>query len=466
MIQFNEFDLVGIANAVRDKQISAYELTQEAIRRLKTLGAECNAVFEVDEESALHRANVLDKKQQNKEVLGLLHGVPLAHKDLIARLNHKMHVGSKILANNMATVNARVLDYLEEAGQINLGSLHMAEFALSPTGFNLHYGHGKNPWNPLYVCGGSSSGSGIAVASRMIFGSIGSDTGGSIRHPSAMCGITGLKPTNGLVSAEGVFPLSKSLDCVGPMTQSVRDAARLLTVMTGNIKNYELNLANPIRGMKIGIPKAYFYENLDASIEACLQETILTFKELDVEFVEVEVPQMQKVNQNMGIVLAYEAFQLHQDWLQQFPNDYADQVKARIEFGKDISLSTYANALNQRPMMQQAFQSSWFTHCDAVLVPTIQVETPSIEATTTGSTTEILSNLLRVTQTTKGINYLSFPSLNVPSGFTKAGLPIGMQLIGNILHEEKLLQFGHAFQRVTSWHQKKPTLAEGNKPSW
>lgn len=459
MLPFNEFDLVGIANAIRAKQFSAYELTQESIRRFKTIGAKFNAVFEVSEEEALLRASELDKKQQNKVALGLLHGVPLAHKDLIARANHQMHVGSKILSNNIATVSAKVNDYLENAGQVNVGSLHMAEFALSPTGFNQHYGHGKNPWNPLYVCGGSSSGSGIAVASRLVFGSIGSDTGGSIRHPSAMCGLTGLKPTNGLVSVEGVFPLSNSLDCVGPMTQSVRDAARLLTVITGNIKNYEAHLTNPIRGMKIGIPKVYFYENLDPAIEASLQDTISAFKDLNVEFVAVDVPEMSTVNQNMGIVLAYEAFQLHQAWLQQFPNDYADQVKARIEFGKDISPSTYANALSQRSIIQEAFQASWFAHCDAVLVPTIQVQTPAIEATTRGSTTEILTNLFRVTQTTKGINYLSFPALNLPSGFTKEGLPIGVQCIGNVFQEETLLQLGNAFQAITDYHQKMPKLA-------
>ena len=459
MIEFSEFDLVGIANAIREKKLSAYELTQESIRRLKTIGSRLNAVFELDEELALLRASLLDDKQKNNEPLGLLHGVPLAHKDLIGRFNRPMHAGSKILSNHLASINAVVIDHLEAAGQVNIGSLHMAEFALSPTGFNQHYGHGLNPWNPQYVSGGSSSGSGIAVASRLVYGSIGSDTGGSIRHPSAMCGVTGLKPTNGLVSSEGVFPLSRSLDCVGPMAQSVRDVARLLTVITGSVKNYEASLTQPVRNLRIGIPKSYFYENLDPAIEASVLNAISAFQDLNIEIVDVDVPDMLAVNQNMGIILAFEAFELHQDWLREFPNDYADQVKARIEFGKAISSTVYATAIKQRPMIQQAFQSSWFAKCDAVIVPTLQVETPLIEVTTTGTTAEILTNLLRITQTTKGINYLAFPALSLPSGFTHEGMPIGIQLIANVLAEDKLLQLGNAFQKLTNWHQKMPNMS-------
>ncbi len=459
MLNFNDLDLVGIAQAIREKQISAYELAKESIRRIHTIGLQFNAVFSINEEGALARAHLLDQKQEKNEPLGLLHGVPLGHKDLIAVANQRMHVGSTILENNVSAVNSLVNERLENAGQVNVASLHMAEFALSPTGFNQHYGHGKNPWNPLYVPGGSSSGSGIAVASRLLFGSIGSDTGGSIRHPSAMCGITGLKPTNGLVPAEGVFPLSTSLDCVGPMAQSVRDCARLLTVVTGQIINYESNLHLPVNGMKIGIPRNYFYENLDAAVESCLLEAMAVFKSLKIELVEVDVPNMQMINQNMGTVLAYEAFQLHQDWLNQFPLEYADQVRARIEFGKDLTSTVYEQAIQQRSILQETVQSHWFSHCDAVLVPTLQIETPSIEATTKGSTAEILSNLMRVTQNTKGINYLSLPALSMPVGFTKGGLPIGMQLIGNQFAEERLLQVGHAFQAVTNWHQQMPQIA-------
>jgi len=459
LLNFNEFDLVGIAQAIRAKQISAYELAQESIRRLQTLGRQFNAVFSIDEESALARATLLDQKQEKNEPLGLLHGVPLGHKDLIAVANRRMHVGSTVLENNISAVNSLVNERLENAGQVNVASLHMAEFALSPTGFNQHYGHGQNPWNPLYVSGGSSSGSGIAVALRLLFGSMGSDTGGSIRHPSAMCGVTGLKPTNGLVPADGVFPLSTSLDCVGPMAQSVRDCARLLTVVTGQVIDYESNLSLPVSGLKIGIPRSYFNENLDASIENCWTEAKATFKSLKIELVEVDVPNMQMINQSMGIVLAYEAFQLHKKWLQQFPMAYADQVRARIEFGKDLSLTVYEQAKEQRKIVQEAVQSLWFSHCDAILVPTLQIETPSIEATTKGSTAEILLNLMRVTQNTKSINYLSLPALSIPAGFTKGGLPIGMQLIGNLFAEEKLLQIGNAFQKVTKWHQQFPKIA-------
>jgi aspartyl-tRNA(Asn)/glutamyl-tRNA(Gln) amidotransferase subunit A len=244
------------------------------------------------------------------------------------------------------------------------------------------------------------------------------------------------------------------------MTQSARDAARLLTVITGQQKNYEANVANSVRGLKIGLPSTYFYDNLDPVIEAALHTLMTVFQELGVELVAVDVPDMSIVNQNMAIVLGYEAYQLHQVWLQEAPNDYADQVKARIEFGKDLSPVTYAGAISQRPSIQETFQASWFGACDAVLVPTIQVPTPTIAATTTGTTTEILANLMRVTHTTKGINYLGFPSLNLPMGFTSEGMPMGAQLIGNALQEATLLQLGHAVQGITDWHRKMPLLAK------
>ena len=221
-------DLTQIANAILAREISSTEITQWSIKRLGSMGKSLNAVFRIYEEKALERARELDLRLARGEVLGPLHGVPLAHKDLIGIKGHEMHAGSAIRGGLIADETAWVMQCMDRDGQVNLGSLHMAELALSPTGFNEHFGHPRNPWNLEHVCGGSSSGSGIAVAARLVFGSIGSDTGGSIRHPSAMCGVTGLKPTQGLVSVSGVFPLSKSLDCVGPIAQTARDCALLL----------------------------------------------------------------------------------------------------------------------------------------------------------------------------------------------------------------------------------------------
>lgn len=456
---FQNYDLVGIASAIERKEISALELTQASLDRLEKIGQPLNAAFTLDHQNALDRARSLDQQQARGAPLGLLHGIPLAHKDLIGVAHRKAHMGSSILVDYVPASHSIVNQCLENAGQVNVGSLHMAEFALSPTGFNQHHGHAMNPWNAEYAPGGSSSGSGIAVAARLVYGSVGSDTGGSIRHPASMCGITGLKPTNGLVSEPGVFPLSATLDCIGPMAQSVRDCARLLTVMTGSLKNYESALQSPIKGRVLGIPHQYFYDHLEPSVEAALINTIQTYLDLGVEIIEVDVPDMQLINQMMAKVLGYEALALHQKWLKEFPHGYADQVRARIEYGHQVSLTEYQAALSQQEALQEEFVRLCFAQCDALLLPTLQVEVPRIEQTIGEDTAEILSKLSRVTQVTKCMNYLEFPAMSLPCGFSANGLPVGFQLVGRKLQEEMLFAFGAGFQGATDWHQLMPISA-------
>lgn len=453
---FEDFDLVEVTNLISQKKVSSFELTQESIHRLKTVGRNLNAVFMIDEDIALTRAKTLDEFQMKNNKLDLLHGVPLAHKDLISVENRTSHLGSKFLSQRITKNHCDVNALLQNAGQVNVASLHMAEFALSPTGFNQHYGHGKNPWNSEYVSGGSSSGSGIAVAARLIFGSIGSDTGGSIRHPASMCGVTGLKPTNQLVSVNGVFPLSSSLDCVGPIAQSVQDCARLLTVITGQKINYELTLNNPIKGKKIAILKDYFYENLDPAVEIVMNSVVQTFQNLGVEFAEVKTPNMQRINENMGNLLAYESLEIHRDWLNQYPSEYANQVRARIERGHQVTLEVYRDALLNSSLFRKLFQLNCFKDFDALLLPTIQIQTPSIQSTVEGSIQDVLNKVSRLTQVTKSWNYLGFPALSLPGGFGSNGLPIGFQLIGDIFKEEGILNLGYRYQLETDWHKKNP----------
>jgi aspartyl-tRNA(Asn)/glutamyl-tRNA(Gln) amidotransferase subunit A len=471
------FDLVGMADAIARREVSAREATGWALQRLQTTGRRFNAVFRIDAEPALARAAELDERQSREgRTTGLLHGVPLAHKDLFGVAGRECHAGSLILRGHIAPRTAWALQQLDAAGQVNLGSLHMAEFALSPTGYNGHYGHGLNPWNPAYACGGSSSGSGIAVAARLVFGSLGSDTGGSIRHPAAMCGITGLKPTWRRVSSAGVLPLSTSLDCPGPMAQTARDCARLLTLIARPdaqdglctaqpAEDYEARLDGDLRGLRIGVPQTYYRDVLDPQVAAALEASLDVLRGRGATLVAVAVPDMALVNALAQLVMGVEAAAVHGRWLAQRPQDYADQVLRRIEPGLAYPAVRYVDALALRRRVTQDWVDHCLADCDLVHLPTLSMTTPTIAATTMAATAAgatagdlaaVLQALGRVTHATRGINYLGLPAISVPAGFSDDGLPLAFQLVARPYAEGVLLQAADAHQRDTDWHRRLP----------
>ena len=462
-------DLVGVADAIASRQLSAREATVWALQRLQTTGRQLNAVFRIDAEQALARAAALDEQQAcSGQTTGPLHGVPLAHKDLFGVAGQECRAGSLILRGHIAPRTAWALQQLDTAGQVNLGSLHMAEFALSPTGFNGHYGHGLNPWNAAYACGGSSSGSGIAVAARLVFGSLGTDTGGSIRHPAAMCGITGLKPTWRRVSVAGVWPLSASLDCPGPMAQSARDCARLLTLMAHpnaqdglctqrRAEDYEAGLDGDLRGMRIGVPQAYYRDDLDPEVAAALQGSLDVLTGRGATLVAVAVPDMALVNALAQLVMGVEAAALHGRWVVGRPQDYAEQVLRRIDPGFAYPAVRYAEALALRTRITQGWVDHCLARCDVVHLPTLPVTTPTLAATTEGDAAAVMQAIGRVTHATRGINYLGLPAISVPTGFSQAGLPLAFQLVARPFAESPLLKAADAFQRDTEWHRRPPT---------
>ncbi|MFZ4709650.1 MAG: amidase [Zwartia sp.] len=467
MSTFENLDLVGVAQGIKNKEFSSQEITAWSLNRLETIGRTFNAVFRIDHDQALARSKKLDTQQARGEPLAPLHGVPLAHKDLLEVAGLEMHVGSKILRGNVAKNNAWAINTLDAAGQVNLGALHMAEFAMSPTGFNAHYGHGLNPWNPAYACGGSSSGSGIAVAARLIFGSLGSDTGGSIRHPAAMCGVTGIKPTAGRVSFAGVFPLSHTLDCVGPLAQTARDCARILTHISAPNANdpwctpranedYEATLDGNIKGLRIGVPEAYYRENLDPEVAAALKTSLEVLKARGALLVNVQVPDMAKIHEMTAIVLTVEAATVHHRWMETRRDEYGSQVLARTAPGFTHSGITYREALDARQDLIQAYLDTCFANCDVVHIPTLMVQTPTIAATTTGSLDEILQAINGFSYAGRAINYLGFPSISVPAGLSSTNMPLAFQLVGRHFEEAKLLKVADAFQRDTAWHRQQP----------
>ena len=480
MNELEQLDLVGMADAIARRSLSAREATAWALQRLQTRGRQLNAVLRIDAEDALARAAALDEAQaRSGSTSGPLHGVPLAHKDLFGVAGRECHGGSLILRGHIAPRTAWALQQLDAAGQVNLGSLHMAEFALSPTGFNGHYGHGLNPWNPAYACGGSSSGSGIAVAARLVLGSLGTDTGGSIRHPAAMCGVTGLKPTARRVSVAGVLPLSQSLDCVGPLAQSARDCARLLTLIARPNAADGLCTARPaedfeaaltgkrggnLRGLRIGVPQAYYRDDLDPEVATALQASLDALCGCGATLVAVGVPDMALINAVAQLLMSVEAAALHARWVAEQPQDYAPQVLRRIDPGFVYPAVRYAQALALRAQLARDWVDQCLAGCDVVHLPTLPVTTPTIAATTEGEPEFVAQAIARVTHATRGINVLGLPAISVPAGFSQAGLPLAFQLVARPFAEARLLHAADAYQRDTDWHRRLPPLPLASHP--
>lgn len=457
--------LVEAADALARGDISSAELTEAAIARAQKLQPALNCVVALDAEEALERARRIDKERKP----GKLRGVPLAHKDLFYRRGKRVACGSKILSDFTPHTTATVLERLDAAGAVNIGALHMAEFAFSPTGYNEHYGHCRNPWNPAHVPGGSSSGSGAAVAAGIVFGSFGTDTGGSLRHPAAMCGLTGLKPTLTRVSRAGAMPLSFSLDCVGPLARTARDCARLLGVVAGAdpadpsastrpVPDYEAALDGNAAGLRIGVPRSYYYDPVDPRIRKVLDESLAALKSLGAAVKEVDVPDVNLVNSLAHVVMSVEAATVHRRWLATRRHDYADQVASRIEPGLFYPATRYLEALSMRASIVREFIATALAGVDLLHLPAIPIPVPTVEETTRGAPADIARVIGTIGHCTRGINYLGLPAISVPCGFDPNGLPVAFQLVGRPFTETLLLRAADAYQRSTDWHRRVPAV--------
>ncbi|MDB5509983.1 MAG: Amidase [Hyphomicrobiales bacterium] len=462
-----EDGVVALASAIARGETTSEAITRTALSRLETRGRRFNGVVLIEAERALSQAREVDAARAAGKPLGLLAGVPMAHKDLFYRTGRIAACGSKIRRGFKPSLTATALSRLDEAGAVDCGTLHMAEFALSPTGYNEHEGHGLNPWNPDHVCGGSSSGSGIAVASACVPAALGSDTGGSIRHPSAMCGVTGLKPTHGAVSLAGAMPLSATLDCVGPLARHARDVARLHDVLAGYDAadpttfgappgRCEAALTGHARGLRMARPVGYYAEALDDEVAAALDEACRVFTELGATATETTPPDMGRINSLMHLVMSVEAATLHRQWLESQPQDYADQVRGRIEPGLFYPATRYVEALAMRGPLTREWIETVIGAADCAILPTLPLAVPTIAETTDGSPEDVAAVIGRVTRNTRGINYLGLPAVALPCGFSASGLPISMQIVGRPWSEPLLLRIADAFQRVTCLHEALP----------
>jgi aspartyl-tRNA(Asn)/glutamyl-tRNA(Gln) amidotransferase subunit A len=462
--ELHDLSLCEIAELIKTRKVSSVETLQACFERIDTLDPIHHAFVWQDRESAMARAVWLDRIQSAGEVLGSLHGVPMAHKDMYYRTGRVSACGSRIRSSEKAKSTATVLRKLDAAGGIDVGGLAMVEFAMGPHGFNAHLPRSLNPWGNDRVPCGSSSGSAVAVASRMVYASLGSDTGGSVRCPAAANGIVGLLPTNELVSRRGTMPMSWSLDCVGPLTRTVRDAARILTEIAGqgsiegtDSKNYEEGIEGSLSGVRIGIAEGYFDEELDPSVHQVVAASLDVFRQAGASVIRVKVPKSVYIASDLHpLVMKAEGAANHKPWKRTQSAEYSQEVGRRLEAGFFIPATDYINALQFRVFALEDFLEAVFSEVDVLHTPLLPIPTPRIEQTAYSTGPNYLKMVVALTRNTKVINFLGLPALSVTCGRTSDGMPTSFQLVGRPFSEALLFKLGHRYQLETNLHCEIP----------
>lgn len=451
------------ANLIRRKKLSPVELTQACLERIGSLDARLRAFITVSREGALATAQQAASAIARGNHKGPLHGIPLALKDLFDTAGVRTTAGSKIMADRVPEEDAEATTRLKAAGAVILGKLNMHEFAYGATGANPHYGATLNPWDPTRISGGSSSGSGAAVAAGMALGALGTDTGGSVRIPAALCGITGLKPTYGRVSRRGVIPLSWALDHVGPMARTASDAALILKAIAGHdpgdersseepVPDYAKMLEDPrLRGLRVGVPREYFFDDVDAEVLAAVRGAIFALGEIGAQVSEVSLPHIAEAPAAVNAIMLPEALAYHRRWLAERPEDYGDDVRRRLEMGLLYPAVSYIEAQRLRSLIVKKWRERVFDRVDLLAVPTTPVPAPALEE----GDLQVTLTLVRFTSP---FNLVGLPAVSVPCGFTSGGLPIGLQLVGRWFEEGTVLRAAHAYQHATDWHKRAPEL--------
>ena len=463
-----DLSLSEASRLVMKKEISPVELVDAALDRIKSVDSTLHAYITVYEQ-AREVAKAAEIMIAAGHELGPLHGIPLALKDNIALKGLRTTAGSKILADWLPDADATVASRLRSAGGIFVGKLNMHEFAWGGTSNNPHYGAVRNPWNTERFSAGSSGGSGVAVAARMCWGALGTDTGGSIRLPSAINGIVGIRPTYGRVSNHGIIPLAWSMDTAGPMARTVEDCALMFSVIAGHdandpttakvpVQDYLGGLRMGVKGLRIGVVPGYFFHHLQQPVFDAIKRALSTFENLGAVIKDVEI---DNIHGNISAQLTIESCEpstYHQRWLRERPQDYGDDVRTLLEVGEMLLATHYLQAQRYRALLRQEFMNA-FRQVDVFVCPTLPFTATRVGemkvVIENGEEEEMLSAIMQYT----GVPSLTgLPSLAVPCGFDPDGLPVGMQIIGRPFDEATLFQAGMAFQSVTDFHRKAPAL--------
>ncbi len=461
--------LAEASQLVRSKKISPVELTQACLSRIEQLNPKLNAFITVTADSALAQAREAEADIQRGRWKGPLHGIPIALKDLVDTAGVRTTAASALFKERIPSQDAEVVRRLKAAGAVLLGKLNMHEFAFGGSSVISFFGPVHNPWELKYSAGGSSGGSAAAVAAELCYGAIGSDTGGSIRQPAAYCGIVGLKPTYGRVSTRGVIPLAWSLDHLGPMTRTVTDAALMLQAIAGYdpedttstdtaVADYTGTLAAKTSSLRIGVARAHFYDGLHPEIQAAMDTALSVLGKLTSSQRDIEIPPTNEANTFLRdaytSTLQAEAFAYHQEYATKSPELYQAETLKRIRAGAEISAATY---ISRRRQLDQFRRSApkLFDAVDLLVTPTTPVP-PFTIAELLGDLDTLRAKEVLTLRNTRPFNALGLPTISVPCGFTRAGLPIGMQLTGPPAAEATVLRLAYAYERETDWHNQRP----------
>ena len=458
--------LCEVAHAIAKKIVSACEVTEACLARIERLQPAYNAFITIDADAALAAAARSDNAIARDDDIGPLHGVPLAHKDTFYRAGRRATCGSRLRRDFVPDHTAMVLSRLDAAGAIDLGGLNTSDSGCNAFGLNVLVGRAKNPWIPAHTTGGSSSGSGTAVAARLVFGSFGSDSGGSVRLPAAMCGVTGLLPTSGRISRHGIMPLSFTLDTPGPIARTAADIARLLRASAGHdprdvgtsaepVPDYEASLDGPVAGWRLGVPRNYFRDGMGPDVARPVDRSLATFRDLGVEIVELDVPDPGPLEAYGNVIVFAEGARVHRRALRDHALDYTPVTRGAMEFGLTIPATLYIEALSYRARALADFLETVFDKVDALHTPLMPKSVPDmadVEATLAREETLPWD----VSRNTKPFSYLGLPALSLPCGFDDRGLPVAFQLVARPFAEKRLLRLGYAFQQATTFHSIVP----------
>lgn len=458
------------AALLRSGRLSPVELTRAYLDRIAKLDPTLRAFITVDGDRALAAARALEGEAAAGAWRGPLHGIPLAHKDLFLIEGLPTSCGTRTADYFVGAPPCTAVARLAAAGAITLGKLNMTELALGPFGDNAHHGDVQNPWRLGHVSGGSSSGSGAAVAAGLAAGALGTDTGGSIRLPAACCGVVGLKPTYGLVSRAGVMPLSWSYDHVGPLARTTRDAALLLGLIAGHdpldatssrrpVPDYLAALDGSVKGLRVGAAGGFYAERLDPAVAGALAEAVGVLRELGAAVDPVTVPDPKPIVAMCSTpMVRAECVAVHSRLLKERPGELQPTVRDRMTPGLTVSAYEYLQGQRLRARFTREFLDAVFSRIDVLVTPTIPEPAPALAQVKAGTSGDVIARMGRFSRLTRPFNALGLPALSIPAGTSTDGRPIAMQLVGRPFDEAVLLRLGEAYERATAWHRRRPAI--------
>jgi aspartyl-tRNA(Asn)/glutamyl-tRNA(Gln) amidotransferase subunit A len=486
-MDINKITIKEASRLIKNKELSPVELTKAFIERIETFDKNLNTYITVLADSAISTAENAEKEIMNGNYSGPLHGVPIGLKDIFVMKDVAATCGSRMLENFVSPYDATVTSRIKKAGSVILGKNNMDEFAMGSSNETSFFGPVKNPWNMRKVPGGSSGGSASATAAGLCTASLGTDTGGSIRQPAALCGVTGLKPTYGRVSRYGMIAFASSLDQAGPLTKSVEDAAIILNVISGKddydstsvdveVPDFTKNLNGDIKGMKIGIPKEYFVKGMDKDVENAVNKAIKDIESLGAEIIEISLPHTKyaistyyiiapcEASSNLarydGVRYGYrtpDADNLRDLFFKSRSEGFGEEVKRRIMLGTYALSSGYYDAYylksqKVRTLIREDFKNAWEA-VDVIVAPTTPETAFNIDEKTDDPIKMYLSDVLTIP-----CNIAGSPGLSTPCGFSSENLPIGLQILGKAFDEESILRVAHAYEKINNWNLKTPDL--------